>query len=208
MFKEGKYGKFKYILYEPNETEPLPLIIVLHGSGEVGSKLSKLRTREPYISLKKKVVAPNARILMPQLPKSSWGKNTAALKKSIDYIVINHNCNINQVSITGHSLGGAGVFDMLLKYPTYFSAAASLSPCKLYSAQQLKTIANIPIWIFYGEKEGKFGKYARTIYNRLIKVNSQALLTCVKNKGHAIQSCWINSKYKLFNWMGEFVNGE
>ena len=97
---------------------------------------------------------------------------------------------------------------MLLKYPNYFSAAAALSPCKLYTQKQLKPIKDIPIWIFYGQKEGKFGKYARTIYNRLIKVNNQALLTCVKNKGHAIQSCWINSKYKLFDWMGEFVNGE
>lgn len=201
MLKDGAYGKFKYILYIPSKEENLPLIIVLHGSGEVGSKLSKLKAREPYLSLKKGSIKPNAIVLMPQLPKSSWGMSAVALKKLINYIVTTYKCDNNRISITGHSLGGAGVFDMLLKYPAYFSAAAALSPCKVYTQKQLKPIKNIPIWIFYGQKEGKFGKYSRTIKNRLDALNGNALLTCVKNKGHAIQFCWTSNTYKLFNWL-------
>ena len=201
MLKNSKYGRFKYILYTPSNEENLPLIIVLHGSGEIGSNLSKLKKREPYLSLKKGSIKPNAIILMPQLPKSSWGLSSTALKKLINYIVTQYKCDINRISITGHSLGGAGVFDMLLKYPNYFSAAASLSPCKLYTKKQLMPIKHIPIWIFYGEKEGKFGKYARLIKSRLDAIKGNALLTCVKNKGHAIQFCWTSNTYKLFDWL-------
>ena len=197
MLKDYSYKKFKYILYEPSDN--LPLIVVLHGSGEVGTRLSKLKKREPYLSLKKGTVAPNAIVLMPQLPSGSWGKSAVALMKLIEYVAAEHGCDT--VSITGHSLGGAGVMDMLLKYPNYFWAAASLSPCKLYKKDELKKIRHVPIWLFYGEKEGKFGKYARLIKARLDSVGGVSELTCVKGKGHAIQSCWVSDKYKLFDWL-------
>lgn len=199
MLIESKYGKFNYILYTPQERARLPLIVILHGSGEVGSNLSKLKKREPYISLKKNTIIPNAIILMPQLPTGSWGKSASTLKKLINYIVIKYNCNAC-ISITGHSLGGAGVMDMLLKYPDYFYRGAALSPCKTYIKKELSKIAHIPIWLFYGEREGKFGKYARQIKNRL---GDNAKLTCVRGKGHAIQSCWVDLKYNLFNWLVE-----
>lgn len=198
--KDGTFGKFKYILYIPSGIA-LPLIVVLHGSGEVGTSLSKLKKREPYLGLKKGIVSPNAIVLMPQLKSGSWGKSAGALKKLIDHVAKEHHCDQNRISITGHSLGGAGVIDMLIKYPDYFSAAASLSPCKNYKKDLLRTITHIPIWIFYGEKEGKFGKYARLIKSRLDSIHGNALITCVKGKGHAIQSCWIDNKYKLFDWI-------
>ena len=51
MLTDNSYGKFKYILYQPDDGVNLPLIVVLHGSGEIGSDLGKLKKREPYISL-------------------------------------------------------------------------------------------------------------------------------------------------------------
>ena len=40
MLTDNSYGKFKYILYRP-EGDNLPLIVVLHGSGEIGSRAHK-----------------------------------------------------------------------------------------------------------------------------------------------------------------------
>ena len=73
MLNDSSYDKFKYILYKPDSGDGLPLIVVLHGSGEIGSSLSKLKKREPYISLSNGKCTPNAYILMPQLQKGSWG---------------------------------------------------------------------------------------------------------------------------------------
>ena len=43
MITDEAYGKFKYILYKPDGGGHLPLIVVLHGSVEIGSSLSKLK---------------------------------------------------------------------------------------------------------------------------------------------------------------------
>ena len=40
MLTDNSYGKFKYILYR-SDGDNLPLIVVLHGSGEIGSRAHK-----------------------------------------------------------------------------------------------------------------------------------------------------------------------
>lgn len=60
MLTDNSFDKFKYILYKPSSTSGLPLIVVLHGSGERGSSLSKLKQREPYLALSKGTCTPNA----------------------------------------------------------------------------------------------------------------------------------------------------
>lgn len=40
MLIDNSYDKFKYILYCPDNGDNLLLIVVLHGSGKVGSILS------------------------------------------------------------------------------------------------------------------------------------------------------------------------
>ena len=37
MLTDEAYSKFKYIQYRPDAGDNLPLIVVLHGSGEIGS---------------------------------------------------------------------------------------------------------------------------------------------------------------------------
>ena len=142
MLTDSIYGKFKTILYAPDGGgDNLPLIVVLHGSGEIGSDLSKLKKREPYLSLKSGKCAPDAIILMPQLPKGTWGDYKAAWKALIDHVAEEQGCDMKRVSITGHSLGANGALDMLLAYPDYFSAASVLSPCKDIG-DKLKTFAH------------------------------------------------------------------
>ena len=86
MLMESAYSGFKYILYKPNNEENYPLIVVLHGSGEIGSNLSKLKKREPYLSLANNKCTPKAVILIPQLPKKTWGNYKTQLKDLIDHI--------------------------------------------------------------------------------------------------------------------------
>lgn len=37
MMNDYSFDKFKYILYQPDNAANFPLIVVLHGSGEIGS---------------------------------------------------------------------------------------------------------------------------------------------------------------------------
>jgi predicted peptidase len=210
MVKEGSFGKFKYLLYEPshlNNLENLPLIVVMHGSGEIGSSLSKLKAREPYISLNNGKFKADAYILMPQLPKDTWKSYAAELIKLINEIVITYKCDLKRVSLTGHSLGAMGVIEILEKYPDLFSAGASLSCAHDYT-DKIKNISHIPIWFLYGEKESNYGKYARKMYEIAIKENSDSKINAIPGYGHPIQPFWCNEKYGIFKWLTSFSIGQ
>lgn len=203
MLNDYSFDKFKYIIYAPDGATNLPLIVVLHGSGERGSSLSKIKKREPYLALSKGTCAPNAVVLMPQLPKGTWGEYKVALKKLIDHVAGENGCDTGNISITGHSLGANGAMDMLLAYPDYFTAASILSPCKDYG-DKLSTITHIPLWFLYGEKETTFKKYAQSMAARFEKLGGEVRETSVKGYGHAIQFVWVSEKYEMFDWLSSF----
>ena len=206
MIVDGSYDKFKYIMYTPPNATSLPLIVVLHGSGEIGSSLSKLKQREPYISLNNGKCKPNACVLMPQLPKGSWGDYKASLKKLIDHVAEENRCDKGNISISGHSLGANGAMDMLFAYPNFFRAASILSPCKDYG-EKLIQLVNTPIWFLHGEKENSFKKYAQSMYNRLVKLCGTTKITSVTGYGHPIQFTWVSEKYGMFGWLTGFKAG-
>ena len=203
MLTDNTFGKFKYILYRPDGGGSLPLIVVLHGSGEIGSSLSKLKNREPYISLSNGKCTPNAYILMPQLPKGTWGDYKASLKGLIDHVAEEQGCDMKRISISGHSLGANGTLDMLLAYPDYFSAASVLSPCKDIG-DKLKTFVHVPVWFLAGEKEHNYKKYAQSMYNRLKGLGGETKLTLVPGVGHPIQFTWTSDKYQMFDWLAGY----
>jgi len=202
MIKDCTFDKFKYILYTSNAPN-LPLIVVLHGSGEIGSSLSKLKKREPYISLANGKCAPDAVVLMPQLRGGTWGECKADLKALIDHVAGEQGCDGKRISITGHSLGANGTLDMLLAYPDYFSAASVLSPCKDIG-YKMEQIAHIPMWFLAGEKEHNYKKYAQSMYNRLKGLGGVAKLTLVPGYGHPIQFTWVSDKYQMFDWLSSY----
>ena len=210
MIIENSYGKFKYLLYEPSHLtnlNNLPLIVVMHGSGEIGSSLSKLKKREPYISLNNGKFKTDAYILMPQLPKNTWGKMADDLMKLIDKIVVDYKCDKTRISLTGHSLGAMGVIEIMYKYPNAFAAGASLSCAHNYTSY-IPKLANIPIWFLHGAKESNYGKYAREMFGVLDKLNEESKLTSIPKYGHPIQPFWCNSKYDIFNWLMQYQVGE
>ena len=200
MLNDYTYDRFKYILYRPSDAANLPLIVVLHGSGEVGSDLSKLKKREPYLSLKSGACKPDACVLMPQLPKGTWGDYKASLKALIDHVAGENGCDTGYISISGHSLGANGTLDMLLAYPDYFSAASVLSPCKDIG-DKLKTFVHVPVWFLAGEKEHNYKKYDQSMYDRMEKLGGVTRLTLVPGYGHPIQFTWVSEKYWMFHWL-------
>lgn len=205
---EGKCGTFKYLLYDPDHLESkdkfgLPMVVVLHGSGEIGSSLSKLKKREPYLSLKSGKFKPDCWVLMPQLPKKTWGYYAPDLIELCNFVQEAVGADVQRVSLTGHSLGAMGVIEVMLKYPCYFSAGAVLSCCKDYSSK-LHELSNMPLWFIYGAKESTYGKYARAMYNKMGSLNSASNLTSIPRYGHPIQFVWTSERYRIFDWLTSF----
>ena len=209
---EEKHGAFKYLLYNPDHLEGkdkfgLPMVVVLHGSGEIGSSLSKLKKREPYLSLKSGKFKPDCWVLMPQLPKKTWSYYASDLIELCNHIQEAVGADTQRVSLTGHSLGGMGVIEVMLKYPAYFSAGAALSCCKDYS-KDLPKLSHMPLWFIHGSKESKYGKYARYMFAEMKEQNTASKYTSVPGYGHPIQFVWTSKQYELFEWLTSWKVGD
>lgn len=207
---EGKYGVFKYMLYAPdhlNDMKNLPMVVVLHGSGEIGSSLSKLMKREPFLSLRNGKFKPDCWVLMPQLPKKTWDYYASDLIDLCDFVQDKVGADAHRVSLTGHSLGGMGVIEVMLKYPAYFSAGAVLSCCKDYSVY-LPRLSEVPLWFIHGSKESKYGKYAKAMFAEMDEQNTASRYTSIPGYGHPIQFAWCSEKYKIFEWLTQWKVGD
>lgn len=207
---EGKYGIFKYLLYEPSHAEKtfgLPMVVVLHGSGEIGSSLSKLMKMEPYLSLRNGKFKPDCWVLMPQLPKKTWSYYAAGLIELCNHVTAAVGSDVQRVSLTGHSMGAMGAIEVMLKYPGYFSAGAALSCCKDYS-EYLPRLSEIPLWFIHGAKENKYGKYAKAMFAEMERQNTESRYTSISGYGHPIQFAWCSEKYKIFEWLTQWKVGD
>ena len=142
-----------YLLYTPVDTsEKKPLIVYLHGNHSCGSDLELLKDSGLPAWLEGGGRALDAYVLCPQCPEgATWADITAEVKALMDAVVKECAVDTERISITGHSMGGAGVWSMLLAYGGLFYRAAPMSGG--VKAQRLGQLPDIPYWIFAGDRD-------------------------------------------------------
>lgn len=126
-----------YALYTPStldETKKTPLIVWLHGSGEVGVTEGVFWDRGLPKTMNEWVLEGfNAYIICPHLAGNwntgRWNKDTTKnnLQALLDKFMMEHNIDTEQVIVVGHSLGGQGALYMAHELPEYFSKCVVLS---------------------------------------------------------------------------------
>ena len=198
-FTDNDGDTIKYILYCPNgfdsDTEK-SLILYLHGSGEVGDNLNILHTcnglsRDVYNGN----IVTDAYILIPQNPYGSWIQHDKVIFNLIDYLRDSY--KIGNIAITGHSLGGYGTIDFILKYPDYFIAAAPLSA---YADENTVKNIKIPIKFLCGELDGpSASNIAASEVINSNGGNSEAII--FENEAHMITHHYRDDNEKLLNWL-------
>lgn len=125
-----------YALYTPSsaiDEQPTALIVWLHGSGECNITAEDFLTAGlPAVLKNWDLDGFNAYILCPHLTGEYNGKwNTESSRENLqtllDNIIANYNIDINNIIISGHSLGGSGAAYMAHELPEYFSKCVILS---------------------------------------------------------------------------------
>ncbi len=148
-----------------------PLIVFLHGSGERGRDNEAQLTHGGRLFLKEEI-RDNfpAIVIFPQCPPdSAWARSRRIpnatrreylseaeppvpqqlVKLLMDSLAANRLINTKRVYLGGLSLGGIGTYDMLGRYPGYFSAAFPIcGACNI--PWFLENAGNVPLWIFHG----------------------------------------------------------
>ncbi len=148
-------GHLPYLLYAPGaQTDTLPLVLFLHGSGERGDDLERVKTYGLPDVLKTRNPFPEVLVLAPQCPEETrWTDHLGALEALLDDAVKRYDVDTSRIYLTGLSLGGQGVWFLGAAHPNRFAALAPV--CGRSNPEEACTLKEVPIWAFHGAKDDR-----------------------------------------------------
>jgi predicted peptidase len=189
-----------YILHKPENTTVLkPLLIFLHGSGEKGNDLEKLRTIGPLQYIKSHPL--DAYILAPQCPKEvHW--DAEQLYQLIQKIIAENKIDKTRIYITGLSMGAWATWNLAYKHPELFAALVPIAGYvdRIPMVENCK-IKNIPIRMFHGLQDNVVNiSYSIAIYNKLRECNKDIKFE-IFNDAHHDSWTRVYDHSDIYDWM-------
>ncbi|MEK3785316.1 S-layer homology domain-containing protein [Paenibacillus sp. FSL K6-1230] len=163
-----------YRLKLSESTGPQPLVVWLHGGGEVGTdnikQLTENRGATTWTESGK-----DTSVLAVHYPKNyDWAiySNAEQLKKMQDYFVLQYELiqklvaegkvDPDRIYLAGVSSGGGGAFRFMMQYPDLFAGAIVVAakdavadykgPVDAFK-QELKGLVDMPLWIVHAEND-------------------------------------------------------
>jgi predicted peptidase len=164
---------YRYLLtlpdgYDAASDRLWPLLVFLHGAGERGDDLERLKRHGPpkLVAAGQKL---DALIVAPQVPAGeTWNPHgvhqlTAAVARA-------HRVDPDRIYLTGISMGGFGTFETLAHYPRTYAAAIPICGGAGIHVLKFGPIRDLPIWIFHGAKDTtvpvQFSEMAAAFFKR------------------------------------------
>lgn len=175
-----------YLLYLPpdyDQKETWPLLVFLHGAGERGSDLNRVKAHGPAKLVEQGKDFPFV-IVSPQCPEGQWwpvlGREVMAL---IDEIMEHYKIDPDRVYLTGLSMGGYGTWSIASTWPQRFAAIVPIcGGGRPFTAAALK---NIPVWAFHGAKDPIVPlQESEQMVEAVNRVGGNAKLTVYPDAGH------------------------
>lgn len=202
--ERGSQGGVAYHqILPPNPTTNLPLIVFLHGDGELGNPDSiKNLPIYQYVESNKAYEAGDFIFLAPARPTRGYDSsvNITKTKEIIDSIVEKYEVDKDRISITGMSGGAILTWGMVNAYPNFFSATLPMScgPGSV-SADNFKTT---PVWSVSGTQgvERSYENSMRSFDNKINAAGGSATHTTYDGDSHST----IQQRYKnveVFKWL-------
>ena len=176
---------YNYLLFLPegylDSTDNRPLILFLHGAGERGNDLEKVKRhgipkivetwdRFPFIAVS------------PQCPANQYWL-ADLLNELLDEIEGAHRIDTDRVYLTGISMGGYAAWQTAIEYPDRFAAIAPV--CGGGNPDEVCRIRHVPVWAFHGAKDPIVPlSESEEMVNALRKCGGDARLTVYPEAGH------------------------
>ena len=206
---ENSFDSMGYLLYTPASARPdMPLIVYLHGGHGKGDDLSVLINTDgfPQYLADGLLGEIPAYVLIPQLPADQRGWKPAAetLIQLIEQVCEKNSIDRSRISLTGHSMGGTGTWDLALMYPDIFSRIAPMSGSVDTTPETLAVLANTPVWAFVGEDDVVVKpESSEQFVAALERQNEDAQITIFPDTDHVgvPQKAWLEHGGELLNWL-------
>ena len=194
-----RYGRagLKYLLYTPDEKkESYPVIFYLHGAGERGDNVEKVKKHGPP-----KLVAEGRRfpfiIVSPQCPSGQYWRSLHLIS-FIEEIVNEYPVDRNRIYLTGNSMGGYGTWHLAIDYPDLFAAIAPI--CGGGDPSQAFKIKDLPVWAFHGENDQIVPFYESEMMVKSLKeIGAKVKFTAYPDTAHDSWTPAYNNN-ELYEW--------
>ena len=194
-----------YLLYLPNDyqrnKQDYPLVLFLHGKGERGDDLEKIKIHGIPKRVDEGIKFPFI-CIAPQCPDEGyWDRPeyVSSLISLLKEVENNYRVDSKRIYGTGLSMGGLGTLAIALKNPTLFSAIIPV--CGGAKMENIQRLSQLPIWLFHGDRDDVHPvNNSIIIFQALSSVNDQVFLTVYGGVDH---DSWTQTyeNHEIYNWM-------
>jgi len=175
-----------------------PLLLFLHGSGERGTNLEKVKAHGPP-KLFPQYGLGRYSVLAPQCPEGKiWESNllSAFTKKAIEQV----NPDGKRIYLTGISMGGFGAWELAAETPEQFAAVAIVGGCG--DAKHAEKFHALPIWLFHSAADESVKvDNGDGLFEALQAQNAPVTYTRYRDASHVATWEQAYSSSLLFDWL-------
>ncbi|MFI4860477.1 MAG: prolyl oligopeptidase family serine peptidase [Phycisphaerales bacterium JB063] len=145
----------EYLLSIPEahdaDGDPVPVILFLHGAGERGDDLNRVKAWGPPRMIEEGHQF-SAIVVSPQCPAGTWWTDhLRTLEALLDHIEATYNVDTRRIYVTGLSMGGYGTFALGARNPERYAALVPICGGGVYfDAMRLSAM---PMRVFHGEDD-------------------------------------------------------
>jgi predicted esterase len=169
-------------LYVPPEatdpTNPRPLILFLHGAGETGTNnISQINGN--IDNLLQGAKDNGTFLYAPQATTFTWADTTRTtnVMSMIDQALLDFNVDPNRLYVTGLSMGGGGVWNMLNRFDDRFAAGVPIAAVSPGGDFDPANLVGKPTWAFHARDDGVVSPVAtRNVVNAVLSAASAPLI--------------------------------
>lgn len=198
-----KEVNLKYTIFLPDSYEETgkqkkwPTILFLHGAGERGDDINKIKNMGP-LGYAQKTSGFGFIVVAPQCPLGrQWEPDS--LIALLDNVQLNYHIDPDRVYLTGYSMGGAGTWALAMDHSDRFAAIAPL--CGRVIPLLCGNLWQKPVWVFHGEKDDvvPFSQSQEIVGFLKGMGNEKVKFTTYPDMGHEI---WytVYSNPELYKW--------
>jgi predicted peptidase len=213
MYTSGEYEEsfvttmsktigYRYHVYIPDgytDTTKFPLLLFLHGAGERGDNLDRVKWHgldnmltaiDPFPFI----------VISPQVPEGElWDSET--LNALLDVVTEKLSVDANRIYVTGLSMGGNGTWMVITDYPERFAAAIPI--CGWGERLIVHKAQPVPVWAFHGDADQVIPlSRSEEMVEALRRAGGDASLTVYPGVGH---DSWTETyrNPEIYTWLLE-----
>jgi predicted peptidase len=200
----------RYLLFQPatTNTQPLPLVLSLHGGGPRHRFEDLLEPYTPGFAYGLgRLVAPESQrehpcfVIAPWSDNSNWDeRNLRLVLGLLDALQVEFKIDPTRLYVTGQSMGGFGTWTIITAVPARFAAAIPI--CGGGEPGDAPRVRQLPIWAFHGSGDTVVPvDYTRAMIHALRQAGGNPIYWEYKDATHADTAERAYCEPELLDWL-------